>query len=131
MRNFALLVLIAFMWVWLFAAVRQTAEAQTAAAAQQVPPAPPLHAKTPKILHKVQPTYPAEAKATGVQGEVVLHVVVDKNGQPEDVRVMSGDPLLTQAAADAVRQWRWEPTVVKGKPVTVSTKITVNFRLDK
>ncbi len=131
MRKFALLVLIACMSLWLFAAVCQTAEAQTPAAAQQEPPPPPLHAKAPKILHKVQPTYPAEAKATGVQGEVVLHVVVDKNGQPEDVRVMSGDPLLTQAAADAVRQWRWEPTVVKGKPVTVSTKITVNFRLDK
>lgn len=83
----------------------------------------------PKILQKVQPAYPPEAREKGIQGIVVLQVVVDKTGQAESIHVKSGDPLLAPAAVDAVRQWRWEPTIVGNQPVSVTTKITVNFKL--
>ncbi len=136
MRRLAFFVLIALIGLCLLAGTRVGGVAAGSAALQQLPPAPPppppppMHPKAPpKILHKVQPVYPPEAKTQGVQGAVVLHVVVDASGQPEAVRVMSGNPMLTSAAVDAVRQWRWEPVVVDGKPATVGTKVTVNFKL--
>jgi periplasmic protein TonB len=81
------------------------------------------------VLHKVQPTYPALARTARVQGSVVLAAVIGKNGAIQNLHVISGHPLLTQAALDAVRQWRYRPYILNGEPVEVDTQVTVNFSL--
>ena len=70
--------------------------------------------KTPKKLVNVPPRYPDDALQAKVQGEVVLDVVVDANGVPTDVQVSQSVPMLDAAAIEAVRQWRYEPTLMNG-----------------
>ena len=82
-----------------------------------------------KISHRVEPAYPERAKRQQLEGTVRLRVAVDANGQVEDVKVLSGSPLFTQAAAEAVRQWRFEPTMLEGKSVPVVSEVAVTFRL--
>jgi TonB family protein len=84
-----------------------------------------------KIIKKIAPTYPPEAMAEGVQGTVKLHVTIQTDGSVKVLEVISGDPLLSPAALSAVRQWRYEPGRVKGKPVNVDTTIEVDFTLNK
>ncbi len=84
-----------------------------------------------KIVKKIAPVYPPEALAQGVQGTVKLHVTIQKDGSVKVMDVISGDPLLSPAALNAVRQWRYEPGRVKGKPVDVDTSIDVNFNLNQ
>ena len=79
--------------------------------------------------HKVQPTYPPLARTARVQGSVVLAAVIGKDGTIQNLHVLSGHPLLTQAALDAVRQWRYRPYILNGEPVEVDTQVTVNFTL--
>ncbi len=86
-------------------------------------------AQQKKLVHQVQPVYPDVAKQAGMQGTVVLKVFVGKEGNVQGVKVLSGDSVLAQAAVDAVRQWRYQPTVVDGVPVNVVTTVTVEFRL--
>jgi TonB family protein len=83
-----------------------------------------------KLVHSVQPTYPADAKAKGISGTVVLHAVIGKDGTVRKLEYVSGPPELQQAAIDAVQQWRYEPTLLNGQPVEVDTKINVVFDLD-
>ncbi|MGD0841894.1 MAG: TonB family protein [Candidatus Acidiferrales bacterium] len=83
-----------------------------------------------KLITKVQPVYPPPAAAKGVQGNVVLHAVIGRDGSVKALQVISGDPLLTQAALDAVRKWMYAPTLLNGDPVEVDTTITVVFKLD-
>jgi protein TonB len=64
-----------------------------------------------------------------VQGVIVLEAVITREGNVDSVRVVSGHPLLVQAAVDAVRQWRYRPTLLNGQPVEVITTVTVNFTL--
>lgn len=73
------------------------------------------------------PVYPAVAKAAHVQGVVVLHALVSKEGKVENIQVISGPPMLTQSAIDAVRQWTYKPVIVSGRPVAVDTTINVNY----
>jgi len=77
----------------------------------------------------VQPIYPEAAKKTGVQGPVVLDIVIGKDGQVEMVRAISGPQKLRLAAAEAVKQWKWEPFLLNEKPIQVRTKVVVNFCL--
>jgi TonB family protein len=84
-----------------------------------------------KIVTKVQPQYPADAKAAGVQGEVVLKAVIGKEGVPEQLSVEKGPKELQKSALDAVRQWRWQPYLLNGEPVEVDTNITVIYSLAK
>ncbi len=84
-----------------------------------------------KIVKKVRPAYPAEAKAAGIQGTVRMEVVIAKDGTAKDITVMSGPKELSPGAVEAVRQWQWQPTNVDGSPVEVVTEIEVNFKLDK
>lgn len=85
-----------------------------------------------KLINKVQPVYPAAAKAAGVQGTVELDVVISKEGVPEDIRVLSSpDDDLTQSALDAVRLWRYSPTLLNGEPVEILTEVIVNYTLSK
>jgi len=81
------------------------------------------------LLQKVVPRYPPIAQASHTQGTVVLQAVISKNGTIEDLRVLSGSPMLTQAARDAVSQWRYRPYLLNGEPVAVETTINVVFRL--
>jgi TonB family protein len=82
-----------------------------------------------KLLVKVQPVYPTEAKAQRIQGVVRLQATLDKSGKVEDLKVLDGDPLLAAAALDAVRQWQYQTTLLNGDPVGVVTEVDVNFTL--
>jgi len=83
------------------------------------------------LIHQVKPGYPPLAKVTGTQGVVLLDAVIDKEGSIQSLRVISGHPLLNQAALDAVKQWRYRPTLLNGEPVEVSATITVTFTLQR
>lgn len=80
-----------------------------------------------KLRKKVEPIYPKGAKKAGIRGAVLLQVTIDETGHVSDVKVIGGDPLLSEAAADAVRQWEYEPTILNGQPVPVIA--TVNFTI--
>lgn len=81
------------------------------------------------LIHRVQPDYPALARQVRVQGQVVLRAMISREGEIENLQVLSGHPMLAQAAVDAVRQWRYRPYVLNGEPVEVETQVTVNFVL--
>ncbi|MCI0350078.1 MAG: energy transducer TonB [Acidobacteriales bacterium] len=81
------------------------------------------------LTRKVQPTYPPLAKTARIQGDVVLNAVISKNGSIENLRVMSGHPMLVTSALDAVKQWKYRPYILNGEPVEVETTITVKFTL--
>ena len=81
------------------------------------------------VIHRVQPMYPPLARTARVQGAVVLAAIIGKDGTIQNLHVLSGHPLLTQAALDAVKQWRYKPYILNGDPVEVDTQITVNFTL--
>ena len=93
------------------------------------PPPPVSRMVEGSLIYKVQPSYPALARATRVQGQVVLRAVISRTGTIESLQVVSGHPLLVRAAIDAVRQWRYRPYVLNGDPVEVETEVTVNFVL--
>lgn len=85
-----------------------------------------------QILSRVQPVYPAIAKATRTQGTVVLHAIIGRDGNIENLRVASSDsPLLNDAALQAVSQWKFRPYILNGSPIEVGTQIMVNFRLSE
>jgi periplasmic protein TonB len=100
-------------------------------------PPPPLKASPIRVsvlekaslLHQVNPVYPPLARQTRVQGPVVLEATISKEGSIEQLKIISGHPLLTQAALDAVKQWKYRPVLLNGQPVDVITSITVNFTL--
>jgi protein TonB len=81
------------------------------------------------LERKVVPTYPPLAKQARIQGTVVLAAVISKQGTVQDLRVISGHPMLVQSALDAVKQWKYKPYYLNGEPVEVDTTITVNFNL--
>ena len=83
------------------------------------------------LVHQVTPLYPSQALPLRLEGPVVLDATVSENGQLENVKVISGHALLAQAAIDAVRQWRYRPYLLNGKPVRMQTKITVNFKMPR
>lgn len=81
------------------------------------------------LIRKVQPSYPPMARAMRVQGQVVLAAVISKAGVIENLRTISGHPMLVPAAIDAVSQWRYRPYILNGEAIEVETQITVNFIL--
>jgi protein TonB len=81
------------------------------------------------LLDKVTPQYPAIAKAARIQGTVVLQATISKSGGIENLRVISGPPMLQQAAMEAVRSWRYKPYLLNGDPVEVETTVNVVFNL--
>jgi periplasmic protein TonB len=81
------------------------------------------------LISQVKPTYPALGLQIHLQGDVVLRAIIDKEGRVSELQVISGHPLLIQSALDAVRQWRYRPTMLNGEPVEVDTTITVSFRI--
>jgi TonB family protein len=83
----------------------------------------------PKILSKVPPVYPPIAQSAGVEGVVIIETLIDHNGTVRDAKILRSQPLLDQAALDAVRQWVFTPTTLNGVPVQVIMTVTVNFSL--
>ncbi len=81
----------------------------------------------PQLIRRVDPVYPQKAREAGLEGAVRLRVAISRDGSIEDVTALSGHPLLVEAAAGAVRQWRYRPTVLNGRPVPVLTVLTVTF----
>ena len=79
------------------------------------------------LLVKVEPVYPQEAKAARVSGVVILQATVNEAGEVYDAKVLRGHPLLDEAAVNAVKQWRYEPTLLNGEPVPVMATVTVIF----
>ena len=107
------------------------------------PPPPPPKAATPKrinvggqveaakLLVHPSPEYPPLAKMARIQGTVKLEAVISKDGTIQDLKAVSGHPLLRQAALEAVARWRYQPTLLNGEPVEVVTEIDVNFTLSE
>jgi periplasmic protein TonB len=87
------------------------------------------HMSEGDLIRKVQPSYPPLARSARIQGTVVLQAVISKQGTIENLRLLSGHPMLAPAAIDAVRQWRYRPYILNSEPVEVETQITVNFSL--
>ena len=92
-------------------------------------PIPVSHIEEGNLIRKVQPNYPPMAKMAHVQGPVVLVAIISKAGTIENLRVVSGHPLLVPAAIEAVAQWRYRPYILNDEAVEVETQITVNFML--
>ncbi len=81
------------------------------------------------LVHEVKPQYPSLARQARIQGTVVLQAVIGKDGTVQNLQVLSGHPMLNQAALEAVKQWRYKPYYLNGEPVEVDTQISVNFSL--
>ncbi len=80
------------------------------------------------LEHKVQPAYPLQALPMRLAGTVILQATIGEKGKVDDVKIISGPPLLTAAAIDAVRQWRYTPFLLDGKPVKMQKQITISFQ---
>jgi len=85
-------------------------------------------AQNAKIVNHVAPVYPASAAQGHIFGAVELRVMIGKDGAVQSVNVISGHPLLVQSASDAVKQWRYQPTLVNNQPVEVETTVTVEYK---
>jgi len=94
--------------------------------------------QVPKVLQKVNPEYPAEAKKQGIQGTVILDAMINEKGEVIEIKPQTDkekvkeqpDPLLAKAAIDAVKQWKYEPyRDESGKVQPVRFSVTINFRL--
>lgn len=101
------------------------------------PPEPPSHdtpvliLEPPELLHEVTPRYTEPARRAGIEGAVILDLVIDAEGRVASATVLRGLPLgLTEAATDAVARWRFAPSVFNGRPVAVRYILTVWFNLD-
>jgi protein TonB len=102
------------------------------------PPPPPPSApvrvggdiKEPKKIKHVPPVYPQIAQTAKVQGVVIIEAVIGKDGNVKDAKVLRSVALLDQAALDAVRQWKFTPTLLNNVPVEVIMTVTVNFTLN-
>lgn len=81
------------------------------------------------IVRKVQPTYPGNALRLQLEGSVHLLATIGKSGNITKVKTLGGEPLLAQAATDAVKQWKYKPYLLNGEPVEIQTQITINFKL--
>ncbi len=107
------------------------------------PPPPPPTPQAPKririggqveaakLIFQPKPEYPPLAKMARIQGTVRLDAVISKDGTIQDLKVISGHPLLVKAALEAVQRWRYQPTMLNGDAVEVATEIDVNFTLQE
>jgi TonB family protein len=83
------------------------------------------------LTHQVSPVYPKDAKKQHIQGTVVLHAVIAEDGTMKTVEYINGPPELTDSAINAVKQWRYKPTLINGESLQVDTTISVIFTLGK
>jgi TonB family protein len=97
--------------------------------ARAIPVQVPPNAAESLILERVEPQYPRQARLARIQGRVVLEVNVDEKGSVQAIRILSGDPQLANAAAEAVRHWRFKPYAPMGRALSFQTQATVDFKL--
>jgi periplasmic protein TonB len=99
------------------------------------PPSAPVrpggNVKPPLLLKEIKPAYPSLAVSARVQGTVRIEAIISRDGFVRDARVVSGHPLLVAAALDAVRQWRYRPTILNDQPVEVALALEVHFTLSR
>lgn len=101
---------------------------------QELSTAPPMRIRlggnTAKanLINRVDPIYPDEARAARTEGEVLLHIVLATDGTIKELSLVKGDPILAKAALEAVKLWRYKPTLLNGKAVEVDSTISVVFR---
>jgi protein TonB len=100
---------------------------------QPVAPAAPIaiggDANPARLLSSIPPTYPSLAKTQRIEGAVRIDALIDPTGRVSSMKVVSGPVLLHQAAMDALRQWKYQPATLNGKPVPMHLTVTVQFRL--
>jgi protein TonB len=82
------------------------------------------------LVRKVNPTYPPLARQARIQGSVLLQAEISKMGDIQNLRLISGHPMLAPAAIEAVKQWKYKPYLLNGEPVEVETQVQVNFTLN-
>ena len=109
---------IALAWMFLCAAFAQDAP-------KKVTKAEGLNA----VTNKVPPDYPPIAKQLKIEGSVELEAVVSENGAVEKVNIVSGNPVLTRPASDAVKKWKYSPFTSEGKPVKAVVPISLSFKM--
>jgi TonB family protein len=80
------------------------------------------------LVHRVEPTYPAEARKANLQGIIALDVVVGRDGSVVKMHALNGPEVLARAAMDALRWWKFEPYRVNGEPAVVETTVAVEFK---
>ncbi|MGA8307991.1 MAG: TonB family protein [Candidatus Acidiferrales bacterium] len=85
--------------------------------------------KEPKLINSVAPIYPASARSSGVQGDVVIDTTIDKTGKVVKMHVVSGPLMLRGSALDSLKRWKFEPSSLDGEPVDVQMQVTIKFRL--
>jgi TonB family protein len=83
------------------------------------------------LISHIDPIYPADAKAAGIQGTVILRAVISKEGRVQDLKVVTGPKELIDSAIDAVKQWVYKPYLLNGEPTEVQTTITVNYTFEE
>lgn len=97
-------------------------------------PLPPMRVggvvRPPQKVHHVAPSYPPIAQAARISGTVILEALIAEDGSVREVKVLKSVPLFDAAAAEAVRQWRFTPTLLNGVPVQVIMSVTVSFTLN-
>jgi len=81
------------------------------------------------LIRKVPPTYPPLARQARIQGVVILQAQISKEGNIQNLQLISGHPMLAPAAIEAVKQWKYKPYLLNGEPVEVDTQVQVNFTL--
>jgi TonB family protein len=109
-------------------APRRSAVQTSSAQLQDVLELSPSAAES-SLIYRVEPEYPEDARVEGLQGAVVLEVHIRPEGSVEQINVISGEPVLANAAMAAVKQWRFKPRQVNGQAAEMQTTITLNFRL--
>ncbi len=91
----------------------------------------PKGGKGPKLIKKVDPVYPPEARQAGIEGTVILEATIDIQGKVTNIKVLKGEnDLLNKAGIEALRQWEYEPAIVDGKPLQFVITITMRFALN-
>jgi len=103
---------------------------EAAGAEEEAPVFVTGNVRKPVKIHEVAPQYTEEARKARIQGSVILQAIIGKGGDVERVEVLKGLPIgLSEAAVEAIKQWRFEPATLDGKPVRVYFNLTINFRL--
>ncbi len=82
-----------------------------------------------QLKTRIEPQYPQMAKIAHIQGDVVLAATISKQGNIENLRIVSGQPILAQAAMEAVKQWKYRPYLLSGEPIEIETQILVKFHM--
>ena len=116
---------------YLPAAPTPPAATPTAASSNESKPKSGGQIQQAVLIYRKDAEYPKIAKQTGAKGTVTLNATIGTDGLVKKVKVVSGHPMLTNAAIDAVKQWRYRPTLLNGQPVETETQVLINFVGDR